>query len=323
MVANATYLHDHEEIGFTAAGTEAAGDVLQLPDGRAGVIAGLKAPLAGERRAAQVRGVVTLQKTASINILKGGRVFWDRSANKAHFRPESGDFYIGFAVADSLAAATTVDVMLNEKPEYLIDFDGGPSEVLWTAGVTNGEGVTPATISARTKLSFDAVAEAAMAALYPAETRFHAPVADGPIFEARVAVYDKGDNAALDINFGLANGTHATDADSIAESVFFHLDGAALDINAESDDGSTEVAAVDTTVDAVDDTYFEVWIDCRDLTDIQLYIDGVNVLPATVFKLDAAAGPVFPLFHLEKTNDDTLADFRVDFCRLRLTDLAS
>ncbi len=169
-------------------------------------------------------------------------------------------------------------------------------------------------------LSFDAVAEVAMAALYSNDS---VPVADGPIFEGVIAVYDIGDNAALDINFGLANGTHATDFDSVTESVVFHLDGNALDINAESDDGTTEVAATDTTVNAVDDTYAEYWIDCRNLADIQLYIDGVNVLSGSTFRLDNATGPVFPIIHLEKTSDNTVADVRTKFIGVRSTDLTS
>ena len=76
------------------------------------------------------------------------------------------------------------------------------------------------------------------------------------------------------------------------------------------------------TVDAVDDTYFEVWIDCRNIDDIQLYIDGVNVLPASVFKLDAATGPMLPICHVEKTSNDTTADVRVEFMRMRSADLA-
>jgi len=319
-MADATYLNNEDVLAAIAGSGLASGEVLQY-DGKAGVVAGLNAPNSGDTIGLQVTGVVTVAKTASINILAGGRVYWDRSADAAHFRPQSGDFFMGTAVEDSLASATTVKVLLNKVPDYLIDFDGSPDDTLWTFGVTNGLGVTAATPSARTILAFDAVAEAAMAAMYPAETAKHAPVADGPIFEGKIAIYDIGDNAALDINFGLANGTHANDADQITESVFFHFDGTALDILAESDDGTTEVAATDTTVDAVDDTYAEYWIDCRDLTDIQLYVDGVNVLPDTAFKLDAATGPIFPLVHLEKTNNATPADVRVEFIRLRTTDL--
>jgi hypothetical protein len=126
---------------------------------------------------------------------------------------------------------------------------------------------------------------------------------------------------------GIANATHASDADTIAESVFLHVDGAdtngAVNILAESDDGTTEVAATDTTVDFAAGTPFEFRIDCRDLTDIQIYINGVNVLPASVFKLNAATGPLKLLAHIEKGANDTLADVRVHHLAIRTTDLAS
>jgi methylthioribose-1-phosphate isomerase len=66
-----------------------------------------------------------------------------------------------------------------------------------------------------------------------------------------------------------------------------------------------------------------VEIDCRDIDDIQLYVDGVNVLPSEEFKLGDATGPMKLLVHMEKTSNDTTADLRVDFARIRATDLAT
>ncbi len=321
MTAEASYLGNPDTVSFTAVAARASGEVIQLADGRAAIVAGLKAAAIGDQVTAHVRGRFTVSKTASIAFIKGGRVFWDRSAGTATFSRASGDFYMGVAAADAVGTASSVVVDLNVKQENIVEFDGNPNpDCLWTSEATDGVGVTASTLATDTMLSFDAVAEVAQAALFPTDAKNHAPVADGPILELEVAVYDIGDDGALDISFGLANGSHATDADSITEAVLFHLDGTALAILAESDDGTTEVAATDTTVVAVDDTFAEFWIDARDLTDIQLYIDGVNVLPASVFKLNAATGPVFPLVHIEKTNNDSLADVRVKGIRLRLSD---
>lgn len=321
MTAEAIYLKDSDVVTFVAGAALASGEVFQLPDGRAGVIQGLNARASGDQAGLRVRGIVTVLKTADINILQGGRVFWDRSASTATYKAASGDFYMGVAAADSLAAATTVQVDLNVKQANQIEFDGNANgECLWAQEATDGLGVVEPTLAVPTTLAFDAVAEVGQAALYPADAVNHMPVADGIMCEMILAVYDIGDNGALDITFGIANGTHATDFDSVTEACVFHLDGTALSILAESDDGTTEVAATDTTVDAVDDTFLEVWIDARDTADIQLYIDGVNVLPATVFKLDAATGPLFPIVHLEKTNDDTAADVRVKRIACRTSD---
>jgi predicted RecA/RadA family phage recombinase len=294
--------------------------VIQLDDGRAAVVLGADASssayASGDKITVATNGRWRMLKTASINLLTGGNVYWDRSANKADFHAASGDFFAGKVAADAAAADATVDVNLNVKPSYQVELGVTP----FTSAATNGLGTLQNMVGSHVyTLAFDAVAEAAKADLLSDDS---IPVADLGIAELRVAVYDIGDAAALDINVGIANATHATDADAITEAVFFHLDGTALDINAESDDGTTEVAATDTTVDAVDDTYFEVWIDCRNIDDVQLYIDGVNVLPASVFKLDAATGPMKLLVHVEKTSDDTTADVRVDFARMRSADLA-
>ncbi|MCK6465818.1 MAG: DDE-type integrase/transposase/recombinase, partial [Phycisphaerae bacterium] len=91
-----------------------------------------------------------------------------------------------------------------------------------------------------------------------------------------------------------------------------HLDGTALDIKVHSDDGTTDVAPVDSTIDAVDDTFFELWIDCRNPADVQVYVNGVDAVPAgTTLTLAAATNALKAIAHMEKTNDDTVADLRI------------
>jgi hypothetical protein len=196
------------------------------------------------------------------------------------------------------------------------------TDSVWTKTETLGLGVISSDqANGVLKFSFDAVAEVAVAALYMANSPF--PVAGNPIFECRLAVYDKGDDAALDVNFGLANDSHATDCDAITESVLFHLDGNDLSLKCESDDGTTEVAATDTTVDLVDDTFYDFKIDCSDLEDVTFWYRAVGaqawtrLLAATTFDISHAVGPLTPLFHVEKTSNDTTADVRADWVRVR------
>jgi len=318
MVAEASTYKDAATIDVVVpTGGYTAGEVLQLCDGRAAYVSGLRSLDAGEEAALQTAGQVTMAKIADKVVLAGGKLYFDRSAGTVTPIKTSDSFFVGVAVADATAAATTVVVDLNVEPVYQVEL----GKTTFAASATDGLGVLQNTVGSHIyTLAFDAVAEVAMAALLSDDS---VPVADLGIAEFRVAVYDKGDSAALDINWGLANATHATDADSITESVFFHVDGNATTLNAESDDGTTEVAATDTTKEAADDTYVECWIDCRDIDDIQLYVDGVNVLPDSVFKLDEATGPMKLLVHMEKTSDNTTADVRVDFARLRSTDMAS
>ena len=311
-----------EKILAPASGS--GGDVLQLADGRAAVALGLSisatAFLSGETISVATNGVWSVLKTASIALLRGGQSIWDRSAETAGFAKASGDFFLGTIAKDAVAADTTVNVELNVKPVYAIELNVDP----FTIAVSNGLSTLKNSVASHVlTMAFDSATEAAMAALYSDDT---VPVADLGVLEGRVCVYEDGDHAALDINFGVANATHATDMDTATETCLLHVDGDAGSLEhilAESDDGSTEVAATDTTVDYVEQTFFEFWMDFRNIDDIQIYINGVLVLPATVFKLDAATGPMLIIAHLEKESNDTTADVRIDFLRLRSTDEAA
>lgn len=314
MSVEAIALHCDESVEIVANAALESGQVFQLPDGRAGVVSGLAPRASGDTVTVDVRGVFEVAKTANITILAGGKVYWDRSADAAHFRAQSGDFYLGVAVKDAAATDTTVVVRINYEPSYAIELPRGQ----WTNTATNGSGFTSVSgIAAPYKAIWTATAEVNMAALYSVDT---VPVADGAIFEAKIAIYDKGDNAALDINFGLANGTHATDFESVTQFVGFHMDGNSLVINAQSRDGTNTTAVATTTVSAVDDTYAEFWIDARDPTSVKLYIDGVRVLSASTFNISAATGPLFPIIHMEKTSDDTVVDVRTEWMRVRSSD---
>lgn len=317
-MSEAALYKDADTITILAPAALASGQVVQLPDGRAGYVMGLRAVVAGDPVEIQVGGQAVVAKTANVEILPGDELRWDRSANTA--TPlnaiADADFVIGTAVADAAAADTTVVVALNKRPVYAIDIfrDRSDSVIVKTAG-TPALMWTPGCV----KLAFDTTDEIQKVDVLSAAA---IPVTVPFIVEGRVAAFDIGDDAALDFNIGLANATHASDADSITESVFLHMDGSALDVKAESDDGTTEVAAEDTTVNAVDDTFFDFRIDARDLTSIKLYINGVRVLAAKTFKLDKATGPIKLLVHLEKTKNDTPGDFRVAHLAIRTMDVA-
>jgi predicted RecA/RadA family phage recombinase len=316
-MAEALLTKDNDVVDVTTPSAGySSGEVIQLTDGRAAVVQGLKALVSGDSAGLKTSGQVTVAKTASVVILKGAPVYWDRSANTATpLRAAAGaDFFLGTALEDAASAAATVLVDLNVQPAYTIDLFRDPADtvIVLTAGtpaLTMGPGYA--------KLAFSTAAEAQKV---DALSKCSVPVTIPFILEGRMAVYDIGDEGSVDINVGLANATHANDCDSITESLFLHLDGTSLNILAESDDGSTEVAATDTTVDAVDDTFFDFAFDARDLTDIQVYINGVLVLGSTVFKLNAATGPLKLLAHIEKGANDTPGEIRIEKLALRCMD---
>lgn len=285
------------------------GQVIQLPGGRAGVVLRDKAASSVATNASvATEGIFSIPKTSGVVLLAGGRVFLDHSANAATFRAVNDrDFYLGTAVADAASTDTAVQVNLNAVQQVAIDIrqDGvtipSGTQAAGGFGAIYTNGTAPG-------LSLTATSEVQKIDLLSVNRR---AVSAKGIAEYIVRLGANGSTNAVDINVGVANGTHATDADSITESVFFHIDGGALDILAESDDGTTEVAATDTTIDATagaaESDKLELWIDMRTPTDIQLYVNGVNVLPNTVFTLGAATGPIGLLVHMEKTTGTATA----------------
>jgi hypothetical protein len=193
----------------------------------------------------------------------------------------------------------------------------GPTKV-----ETNGLGVTSVdAANGVLKFAFDAVAEAATAALYYANSPIDP--ANDPIGEFIVGVFDIGDADAVDINFGFASDTHANDFDLIPEFVAFHLDGDDLSLKIQSDDGTTDTAPVDTTVDLEDDTLYAFKIDASDLSDVKFFYRPLTtqtwtrLASATTFDVSQSSANWTPIVHVEKTNNDTTADVRLDRWRVQ------
>lgn len=289
-------------IEITADASFSDGDILQVADGRAGVVRGNYTT--GQLMSVEVTEgvIVTVPKTTTMVVLDGTQMYWDASANKSHLLQRNDkDFALGTAVGDAASAATTHKVALNRKPRYMHSLADGFSHIkVLTAGLMVGLQGAGDFVNAR----FDVTAEAQK--LDALGIRGIAPLTPC-IVDILVCVNVAPDNAAVDLNFGIANETHASDADTIAESMFVHLDGNDANIDLEADDGvSGEVAATDSTVDWTAGTPFLVQFDARDSwADIQVYIDGVNVLPNSTFKLSGATGPLRVLAHCEKSADDS------------------
>lgn len=309
-MSQAVYKQDSRSLVSTAA--YAAGEIIQLANGRAAVVGGLNAPASGDTIHPVTSGIHTVTKVSGVVILDGGRVYWDHSANNATFRKAGDrDFFIGTAVGDAASGDVLMDVDFNVRPTYLIDLVKDPFDtvVILSAG-------TPA-LNYRGALSmlFSGTAEAQKV---DAISKDSFAVGSNWIVEGEIEVVTAADADVADLSVGVANATHATDAGAITESCFIHLDLQALNIFAESDDGTVEVAATDTTVDYAVGTRFHFVMDGRDESDVQIYVNGVNVLPSSVFDLSAATGPLKLLAHLEKTSNDSLGAVDIDALRVRI-----
>lgn len=311
----ATFSQKGNSLDFTPAAAVNAGQPVQLPDGRAAIPANDIA--AGIQGAADVCGVFKVTKATGIVILSGAEVWFDRSAGEAVLKPAGGgsdrDFFLGVAIGDAASAATLVTIALNVRPQYIIDVhrDAGETVPVLTSGAPYlyGRGGT-------LQAGFSATAEAQKLD-WLSKRSF--PATSNWILEAIVEVVTNADADVADLNIGVANATHASDADTISESCFFHFDmGADLNLDAESDDGTTEVAATDTTIDWAVGTPLHLVIDGRDETDIQMYVNGVLVLSGTTFTLEDATGPLKALFHLEKTSNDSPGVVELDALNVRI-----
>jgi len=318
-MADAIPLRNGSEYRKTAAASIAGGEVHQLPNGMAGYKTGLTSAALGDTAGFETDGQVTLTKTAGFVGLAGGRAYWDHSANAVTYKKVNDrDFYLGRFAEDATSAATTCVVTLNVDPPYDLDLHRDPC-LSTTVGTAAAGGLGyPVRLGGCAVLELTATNEAQKTDLLTVD-RF--AVAANAIVEGAFRIINDGSNATQDFNIGVANGTHASDADQITESLFIHVDGNSTNLAVESDDGTTEVAATDSTIDYTEGSSVservEFWMDLRDPADIQVYINGSLVLGATAFKLDAATGPLGLLAHLEKSSSTDVYKVGVDWLRAR------
>ena len=140
------------------------------------------------------------------------------------------------------------------------------------------------------------------------------------VAEFIVRVISDGSGSAADVSIGLADDTHATDADSIANSLFCHLNANDVNIYFESDDGTTEVAATDSTIDYTEGTAFEVWCDMGNPASVKWYVDGVRVLSGTTFNVDASSPTWKMLIHVEKTSATDTYELAIEKAVVRFSE---
>lgn len=313
-MADSSFYRASRNVKKTLAAAAALGDLQQLADGSAASVTGSSGNT-GDVRGMAAENQWTCPKTTGVVILNGGRVFWDRTARKAnYFRSGNRDYYLGRAVGDAASASASMVVELGIDPAYDVDLarDSFVSALIGTAGSVqlNRRGGAHNLVLGSTNEAqkVDALSRALIGNLGNA------------IVELACTVNNGSAGSAPDFSIGLASATHATDASSIAQRLFCHLDGNSTNINFESADGTTTVAITDSTADYVVGTRFEVWLDMRDPASVIVYVNGVRVLPGSVFNVNAAASGWKLLAHLEKTSATDACEIDVDWLRVRTSD---
>lgn len=302
------------------------GELIQLPSGRAGFYQG-RSYSSGDRPLLDQGYVVSLPKTSGIVLLDGGPCYWDHSANAIHYKAVSDrDFYLGTVVGDWGSGDTNAQVALNERPNYLVDFGRGWAEDAFISSLTGTVAATGCNIFRRGGAhNFVLNSTSEIQKLDALAVNGFAPGAQW-VVEGAFRVINDGAGSNTDVSLGIASATHATDADSIAEHLFLHLDGNSTNISLQSKDGTTTQTAVDTTLDYTESSTLanrvEFWMDGRTKSggtaDIQCYINGALALGASTFRLDNAVGSLFLLAHVEKASSADIYEIAVDFLRVRI-----
>lgn len=314
-MAEGTYYYEGETITFETVAAVTAGEVLQVPDGRAGVA--VNGPAAGEDCSCQICGIHKLAKTTNEIYVPGQRLYWEASASKVTAVPPitAADFFVGCAVLDAAAADATAQVDLNKDWEGSVDQRKSTFAVAST--LTAGD-PRVAQVGGGMRFVLDATSEAQMISALS-----HKAVAldSDWIFLAEVVI-DAAAGNATDISIGVADGSHATDFQSVATLCTIHVDGASQDILVQSDDGTTDVAPIDSNLNWVASTPFALAIDGRDPADIKVYVNGIReTATGTTLALAAAASGLKACVHIEKTTGTNTADVTVANVKIMTADL--
>jgi predicted RecA/RadA family phage recombinase len=314
-MAEATYFQDGCIRSYTTVGAVTAGEVLQTPDGLAGVA--VDAYAAGAVASLQTTGIHKIEKTANEIYVPGQRLYWDASASKVTAVPPitAADFFVGCAADDAAAADTVAKVDLNRDWEGSID--QRKSTFASLPVLTSGD-PRVAQLGAGARFVLDATNEA-----QKIDALSHKAVAldSDWIFLAEVVI-DAAAGSATDISIGVADGTHASDFQSVATLCTIHVDGGSQNILVQSDDGTTDVAPIDSTIDWTAAVPFALAIDGRDTADIKLYVNGIReTASSTTLALAAAASGLKACVHIEKTSSTDTATVQVANLKVMTGDL--
>lgn len=300
--------YDREDQRFSsllAAATLDAGGVVQLPTGEAAVLDSGASVSSGARTdLLRTRGKFVIEKTTGQIYVPGQEVYWDHSANKLHYLKVSDrDFLVGTVCVDAVAADLTAVVDLNKRQCADIDLNRDCFDTVLVGTQAVGGFGEPKLRGGARKLVLSSTNEAQKVDLL---SRDRFAVAANWIAEYLFTVPSVGSGTAPDFNLAVANATSATDVEAITEFVTVRVNGNAVDLFADSDDGTTDVGETDTAVNLVAGSAVanrcHVLLDGRNPADIQIIVNGALVNDATTFSLAAAAGPLGLLIHLEKTS---------------------
>jgi hypothetical protein len=186
--------------------------------------------------------------------------------------------------------STTYETLRVIAPVYFHDdFVGRAQDVTNAWGTRDTASATEALVADAPngvyRLALDATSEAQLAGLDWGDQRTLV-LNQGLGFEARVKLSTLPTTGSI-VCIGLC-GDHNAAVDTVAESIWFRLDGSTGGlITVECDDGTTETSKVTTGVTVLNTDWVILRIDCSDPTSIKFYINGAQVAATTTFSANA------------------------------------
>lgn len=214
---------------------------------------------------------------------------------------------------------TTEEIMPVTPVRFEEDFLG-PATLdtnKWTAiDVSAGGDTTPLVRpdagSGILRAPLDATNEAQESGVYWGDQR-SLVLNQGLVFLARVAL-PVLPTLLSEVVWGLAGDT-ASDADDVAESIWFKADGDG-DIVVESDDTVNEQEDIATGVTLTAGTFAIFKIDCSTITNCTFWINGTQIATGTTFNMSTVSALALqPYFHIAKASGAGLGQLDVDVVR--------
>jgi hypothetical protein len=190
---------------------------------------------------------------------------------------------------------TTYETTLPMAPRYLYDdFEGETLNTdIWLA---NDAGAATQTVADGTAILYlDATDEVQEADIGAAGNSLDWDISKGLIIEFRatqsVALAGQAEAHLGVLGESIVDDQQISSADDVAEHAVFSMDGS-LNILINTDDGTNQTTAYDTTVDAVVGTYNIFRIDFTNIEDVRFYIDGADVTPAAGVDMSDIGSPL-------------------------------
>lgn len=238
------------------------------------------------------------------------------------------DSQIGSVRADGNPASVTLDVDRTTRAEIFSDFMGKaggtlPSPFVGTkTGVSTNNSVDFVSSFANGgyRLAHSADSEAQTQRLDFGDSLL-VNMSKAPIFRARLKLNIANATMSADqrVVIGLGSAYNAT-LNSVVTNAWFRIEGANLNITVESDDGTTDDAPTDTTIDFADNVYQIFEIDCTSLSAVKFNVytaAGVFQGSKTLSMADLAADTlVQPIVAIQRDAGAELEVVDIDYVQV-------